>query len=443
MQPVLESRYERRLSGAQDGSLHSIKPQALRDIGDTGLPFLFLVELTLKTIFNGGQLRLWDLKERLKLPVAIIEPIISFMRSERLCEVQQRGVVENEIAYALTDLGRSRAHGAMEKSLYVGPVPVTLQAYEQQIERQSVNGLHIGREDVHRAFDGIVIAERLLDQVGPAMNSGRAIFIHGPSGSGKTFIAEHLFAVLGGTVYVPYAIAVEDEVIQVFDPLSHKVVAGHDGEIKSLDRRHAYDERWVACQRPVVMTGGELTLSMLDLEFDPTTRFYTAPPQIKANNGLLIIDDLGRQLVSPRDLLNRWIVPLDRRVDYLALHTGKKFRVPFDMALVFSTNLAPGELADAAFLRRLGYKILVGPVDEDQYKSIFQQVCARYNVPYAEDMFDYLLHKLHKNSGQPLLACYPQDIVSKVRDRAQYEGGQLELSEEVLDWAWLNYFGAA
>lgn len=433
---------ERRESSFGSAASRQTKPAMPRDIEETGLPFLFLIELTLKTFFQGGQLKLWDLKERLKLPVAVIEQLISFMRAERLCEVQQRSVADSEIAHALTDLGRSRAQNALEKNQYVGPAPVPLPAYVSQIERQSVRGLRVGREEMRHAFDGIVIAERLLDQVGPALNSGRAIFIHGPSGSGKTFVAEHLFGVLGGTVYVPYAIAIDNEVIQVFDPLVHQpAAASHGTEERHLDRRHAHDERWVQCQRPVVMTGGELTLSMLDLEFDPLARFYTAPPQFKANNGLLVIDDLGRQLVSARNLLNRWIVPLDRRVDYLAFHTGKKFRVPFDVVLIFSTNLAPGDLADDAFLRRLGYKIFVGPVDEMQYRNIFRQVCTRLDVGYTDAAFDYLVRHLHEKSGRPLLACYPEDIVGKARDRTLYEGAPAQLSEEILDWAWLNYFG--
>ena len=439
MQPVLESRYERRVASSSDAGIHTLKPPALRDVEGTGLPFLFLVELTLKTIFNGGQLRLWDLKERLKLPVAVIEPIISFMRAERLCEVQQRGVVENEIAYALTDLGRGRAHGAMEKSLYVGPVPVPLEAYERQIERQSVNDLHIGRDDVHRAFDGIVISQRLLDQVGPAMNSGRAIFIHGPSGSGKTFIAEHLFAVLGGAVYVPYAIAVEDEVIQVFDPLSHKPVPGHEGEGKSLDRRHAYDERWVACQRPVVMTGGELTLSMLDLEFDPTTRFYSAPPQVKANNGLLIIDDLGRQLVSPRDLLNRWIVPLDRGIDFLTLAGGKQFEIPFDLFVAFATNLDVNTLADEAFLRRIQSKVKIDNVTPEQFHEIFQRVCDEARVLYDPRVVDKLIEML---ANRPLRACYPRDIVRQICWAARYAGQVPRFDLASVAQACRNYFVA-
>lgn len=441
MSIVPEPREERRSSDGNKAISRITKPPAPVEIADTGLPILFLVELALKTFFQTGQLRLWDLKEQLKLPIAVIEPLVSFMRAERLCEVQQRGTGDREVSHGLTDLGRSRAQSAYKTNQYVGPAPVPLSDYIAQIDRQSVRDLRIGRQEIRHAFEGVIIAESLLDQIGPALNSEHAIFIHGPSGSGKTFAAEHLFGVLGGGVYVPYAIALDNEVIQVFDPSIHKPIAGSDKEERHLDRRYSYDERWVLCQRPVVMTGGELTLAMLDLQLDRHAHFYSAPPQLRANNGLLIIDDLGRQLVSPRDLLNRWIVPLDRRVDYLALHNGKKFQVPFDMTLIFSTNLSPDDLADAAFLRRLGYKIYVGPVDESQYKNIFRQVCSKLTVPYSDAAFDHLLHELHGKSGRPLLACYPEDIVGKARDRAFYEGSQPILSEDVLDWAWVNYFG--
>lgn len=436
-----ENREERRYSDTNKAISRISKPPAPSDMDDTGLPVLFLVELALKTFFQTGQLRLWDLKEHLKLPIAVIEPLVSFMRAEHLCEVQQRGAGEREVAHGLTDLGRSRAQSALKTNQYVGPAPVPLSDYVAQIERQSVRDLHIGRDAVRQAFEGVVIADSLLDQIGPALNSERAIFIHGPSGSGKTFAAEHLFGVLGGSVYIPYAIALDNEVIQVFDPLIHKPIADHDKEERHLDRRYSYDERWILCRRPVVMTGGELTLAMLDLQLDRHSHFYSAPPQLRANNGLLVIDDLGRQLVSPRDLLNRWIVPLDRRVDYLALHNGKKFQVPFDMTLIFSTNLSPDDLADAAFLRRLGYKIYVGAVDESQYQKIFRRACTRLGVPYSDSAFDHLLRELHGKSGRPLLACYPEDIVSKARDRAHYEGSPPVLSDDFLDWAWVNYFG--
>jgi hypothetical protein len=240
---------------------------------------------------------------------------------------------------------------------------------------------------------------------------------------------------------------VDDDVIQVLDPLVHESLLpmndngnGNGREEFGLDRRTTSDARWVMCHRPVIKTGGELTLSMLDLDFDETTRFYQAPPHVKANNGLLIIDDMGRQLAPAVDIMNRWIVPLDRRVDYLSLHTGKKFMLPFDVVLVFSSNLSPNKLADAAFLRRMGYKIYVGPMSEDEYRTVTRQVCDEFQIKFSEDWFNCLLHEFHATLGKPLYACIPRDLLGQVRDVARYEGKPVEMTTELLGWAWKNYF---
>jgi SpoVK/Ycf46/Vps4 family AAA+-type ATPase len=275
------------------------------------------------------------------------------------------------------------------------------------------------------------------------MNSGSAMFLYGPAGSGKTFLAEQLLRLLSGHVAVPHAICVDNEVIQLFDPLIHETVDERAGSPDSLYSQRHMDARWALCRRPVSLTGGELTLDMLNLYFDETTRFYQAPPHVKANNGLFIIDDLGRQLVSPQQLMNRWIVPMDRRHDYQALHNGYKFAIPFDVILVFSTNMTPRDIADEAFLRRLGYKIHVGPLEESEYRSIFRDVCKAKGVPYSDDAVEYLLREHHEKDGKPLLACYPRDIVGQIRDFAVYRDEVPELTHDALDWAWRNYFAIA
>lgn len=426
----------RRAGHHADSHLHP--PYSLEE---TGLPFTFLTDLAVKILFHGGQLKLWELAERIKLSAAVLEPLLAFLRSERLIEVASRGAAEANIAYQLTDAGRARADAAIKKSHYAGPAPVTLAAYVAQVKQQSVANVRITQQAIRAAFDGVVLRETLQDQFGAALNSGRAMLLFGPAGSGKTFIAEHLATVLSGRVNVPHAILVDGDVIQVFDPLVHRPAQG-SAQVAGLDRWQASDERWVLCHRPVVMTGGELTLSMLDLQFDHHTRFYVAPPQVKASNGLFIIDDLGRQLVSPRDLMNRWIVPLDRRVDHYALHTGTKFCLPFDVTVIFSSNLQPADLADDAFLRRLGYKIHVGEVSRDDYRRIFIQACERAEVVYSEAAFDALVAH-HAAEQKPLLACIPYDVVSKLRDRADYLGAPAETGEEALAWAWRNYFAAS
>ncbi|HSD44724.1 MAG TPA: ATP-binding protein [Burkholderiales bacterium] len=415
-------------------------PSMPQRVEDTGLDFSFLVELLAKVLYVRGQLRLPDLGAHVKLPPGVLEPLLTFMRTERLCEMVRRGETEGAMAYNLTDLGRSRAQDFLQRSQYAGPAPVNLKAYVSQVEKQSIVDMGVTRQKLNQAFSGIVIKEQLLNQFGAAMNSGRAIFVYGPAGSGKTYIAERLVGLLSGGVAIPYAIEVDNEVIQVFDPVVHEPVAVQGSKPSVLDRGRSDDDRWVLCRRPVVLTGAELTLAMVDLEFDHKARFYQAPPQVKANNGLFIVDDLGRQLVSPQDLMNRWIVPLDRRVDYLALHTGKKFQIPFDVIVVFSSNIQPSKLADEAFLRRLGYKIFVGPLDETEYRAIFMQVCAQTRIAFAEDGYRYVLEELHGKNGKPLLACHPRDILCQVRDIARFNGVPPELSQKLLTWAWDNYF---
>jgi energy-coupling factor transporter ATP-binding protein EcfA2 len=408
---------------------------------ETGLPFNFMVDLTLKTLLHGGRLRLWAMSEQLKLPVAVVEPLLEFLRSERLCEVAHPHPDRPaaDISFRLTTMGQQRAEAALQKSQYVGPAPVSVEAYVAQVERETAAQTPVSAPALDAAFAGLVVRRQIRDDLGTALNSGRPILIYGPSGSGKTFIAEHLVRALSGYIHVPYAILVEDEVIRVFDPLVHHAAPSADDGSKE---NSGTDRRWVLCKRPVVMCGGELTLATLGLQFDPHSRFYVAPPQVKANNGLLIIDDLGRQQVSPQDLMNRWIVPLDRRIDHFVLHTGKQFSLPFHLSVIFSSNLRPAELADEAFLRRLGYKIHIDAVDADEYRMIFMQACQRAGVPYASAPFDYLLLELHAREGRPLLACTPFDLVSMVRDRAAYNNSPMQLSNDALDWAWQTYFAA-
>lgn len=416
--------------------------QVPRSPEQTGLPFLFLIELVSKVLFLRGQVRLLELSSHLKLANSVLDPLIAFMRAEKLCEAVRRGGsnTDADLTFTLTDTGRARATEFLSRSAYAGPTPVTVQDYCAQVEAQSVSHMHVLREDIAREFEGIVVSPDVLDKFGAAMNSGRAIFIHGPAGSGKTFLAECLAGLLKGDIWVPYAILVDGEVVQVYDPAVHHEATSEVAQASLLDKRDAPDPRWVRCKRPAVLTGGELTLDMLELQFDPGTRYYQAPPHLKANNGIFIIDDLGRQLVAPQELMNRWIVPLDRRVDYLALHTGKKFRVPFDVSVIFSSNYKPADLADEAFLRRLGYKVYVGPVSPDDYRSIFIGASERAGVPFDEDAYQALLRDGHARDQRPLLACIPFDIVSKVRDRANYLGTTPQMTPESLVWAWQCYF---
>jgi predicted ATPase with chaperone activity len=426
-------------------SLASTLPRAPRTPEETGLPFLFLVELLTKVLSVRGQLQAAELANHLKLSVSVLDALITFMRAEKLCEVVRRGGsgTDADLTYNLTDLGRARTFEFMSRNAYAGQAPVTLEAYCAQVQAQSVADMRITHEDMAREFDDIVVSPTVLEQLGAAMNSRRAIFLHGPAGSGKTFLAERLAGLLKGPISVPYAILVDSEVVQIHDPLVHRPVDDAVERIHAFDKRMPVDTRWVRAMRPAVLTGGELTLDMLDLQYDPGTRFYQAPPHLKANNGIFVIDDLGRQRCSAIELMNRWIVPMDRHIDYLSLHTGYKFLVPFDVIVVFSSNLPPESLADGSFLRRIGYKIHVGPLTEAQYQRIFAQVCTQYGIAYINDAFQYLLREHHYKELRPLLACYPRDILLQIRDLARYEGRIPRLDEKVLDWAWNNYFVGA
>lgn len=440
---LTEMKTERKVIDLKTAS-HNL-PVAPRTPQETGLPFLFLIELVVKVLSVRGQMQSVELAAHLKLNVSVLDALIVFMRAEKLCEVVRRGGsgTDADLTYNLTDLGRAKANEFMTRNAYAGQAPVTLASYCAQVQAQSVADMRVVRADMKREFDDVVINPLVLDQLGAAMNSRRAIFIHGPAGSGKTYLAERLAGLLKGAILVPYAVLVEGEVVQVYDSLVHKTVTGATEATASFDRGQSVDARWVRAVRPAVLTGGELTLEMLDLQYDPGTRFYQAPPHLKANNGIFIIDDLGRQRCSPVELMNRWIVPMDRHIDYLALHTGYKFLVPFDVIVVFSSNFPPEDLTDGAFLRRISYKIHVGALNEAQYEQIFKDMCKQCGIAYDNDAFHYLLREHHYKESRPLLACYPRDILVQLRDLALYENRTPVLGEKVLDWAWNNYFVGA
>jgi hypothetical protein len=286
------------------------------------------------------------------------------------------------------------------------------------------------------AFDGIVIDIAALDAAAASMNAGRPLLIHGPAGSGKTFLAERLGTLMRGDVPVPYAICVGGEIIQIYDPLVHV-------DAQSQPDRQSVDRRWRLCERPIVMSGGELTLAELDLRRDDVSGYYQAPPHMKANMGMYIVDDLGRQRVEPRDLLNRWLRPLDRGYDLLTLGSGNSLTVPFDVWPVFSSNIAPSQFGDEAFLRRLGSKLYVGPMEIDDYHAVFDAMCKSLGLVPAGDAFDYLLHRLHLPTGKAFLACYPGDLLRLVAAAARYRGDPAEVTHEGLHQAWIAYFGSA
>jgi predicted ATPase with chaperone activity len=310
------------------------------------------------------------------------------------------------------------------------------------VRKQSVHANRITRTQMHAAFRSVVIEPALLDQLGPALNSGRAIFIYGAAGTGKTFIAKRLADALSGLVLVPYAIAVNETVVRVFDPQAHLEIEPLDPPSNVL-LAQGHDPRFVVCERPVIVSGGELTAEMLELHSDAATHEYTAPLQMKANNGLLLIDDLGRQRIDPRTLFNRWIVPMEEQCDYLTGARGQHFRVPFDLVLVFSTNLDPGRLADEAFLRRIGSKICFEPVTRAQYQRIWDDVCHERGLTCEPHVLEFVVRDLYGKHGTPMLPCHPRDLLGMALDFASYRGDAAALTPETLQWAWDNYFVAA
>ena len=409
-------------------------PTAPRSVAETKLGLSFIVDLVVKHMSLLGECSLSDIVVSTKLTLAVVDEAIRSLRKERLVEVRGSGVT-SELGYkfALTDSGKGRANALFELSRYVGPAPVVLTDYREMVEIQTIKSIIISEETVNKAFSHVVIRPELLRRLGPAASSGRAMFIYGPPGNGKTTIAETIGGILPGTVYIPYSVMVRGEIITLFDHINH-IPAEPEEPTETVD------QRWVLIRRPVVRGGGELTLKTLDLDFNPVNRFYEAPLQMKANNGLLIVDDFGRQLIDPHILLNRWIVPLERRADYLTLHTGMKFEIPFDLLVVFATNIEPKELVDEAFLRRMPYKIRVDHPSVGQFKAIFQLVCESSGVHFRDDVFEYLLHECYERMQVSLSACHPRDLIQQIVESARYHGTRPELTVESISQAWESYF---
>jgi hypothetical protein len=406
---------------------------------ETGLNASFVADLVAKHLLEGGVLTMAQLSSRVALSGSILEDILNFLRKEARIEVLPATADSGGLRYGLTDRGRASALEAMMRGGYVGPAPIPLADYVRIVNAQTVHDRRVTREAMAAAFSDIVMRDGMLDELGPSLNSGRAIFIYGPAGTGKTYITQRLNRLFPAEVLVPYAITVNESVIAVFDPALHKR-ARTSNAADTLMFENGHDPRWVRVNRPVIISGGELTADMLEIQYDASTRQYWAPLQLKANNGLYIIDDMGRQRVPPETVFNRWIVPMEEKKDYLSLGAGRSFCVPFDLILIFSTNMNPLELADEAYLRRIGYKIRFDYATPEQYAGIWTETCAALDVAFDADVVDYAINILHSRGGVPLLPCHPRDLLNIAIDRVTYLGEPRVVTRESIDWAWKNYF---
>lgn len=403
---------------------------------ETGLKYIMIEELILKHMFFAGDFKLQDIAFRVKLPAFLVEQVFEILRKDHMMEVKGAPSYSTmTYDYRLTDLGRRRAAELLELCRYVGPLPVSLDAYAEMMELQTIRSIVVREEQVKRAFSHLVLSETKIRQLGPAVSSGQAVFIYGPPGNGKTAIAEAFSSLLEESVYMPYAVTVGDQIINVYDPVTHVPIDEPNGQNNPNG-----DQRWLKVHRPVIMTGGELTMRMLDLDFNSISKYYEAPLQMKANNGLLIIDDFGRQQMDPHQLLNRWIVPLDRRIDFMTMHTGMKFTIPFDMLMVFATNIEPKDLADEAFLRRMRYKIKIDHPKRQDFMKIFKDVCSDRDMSFNQEAFDLLDAEFYRSQDVPYCAAHPKDLMDHVVNFSRYFNRPPEMNAETIRYAYENYF---
>lgn len=419
-------------------STEGFVPRQPRSMRETGVPPVMIEKIIMRFLFQVGLETSRKIASQTKLPFKVIEPMLKQLRQDK--HIDLAGTTSTgDSEFVITESGRERARRYAEECTYFGAVPISLEDYVASVSAQTIAGQIVTKDDLRRAFKGLIINEAMMNRLGPAINSGRGMFLFGEPGNGKTSIAERVTEAFGTTVWIPRAIAIEGDIMRIYDPVVHEAVEDQS-QIASLMDSQDIDRRWVQVKRPTVIAGGELTMNELEISLNPTSRICESPLQVKSNCGTLVIDDFGRQKMPVHMLLNRWIVPLEKRYDFLNMPNGKKIQIPFDQLIIFSTNLEPKDLVDGAFLRRIPYKIEVPDPSEAEFRDLFRIMCDKLGFPYDQGSISYLIATHYKAIKRPFRLCQPRDLLLQVRNYCQYHSVPLQLSPEAFDAAVLNYF---
>ena len=428
-------------------NMHSADPMAPvcpKRLADLQLPVVMMQDILLKTLFRKNLTRLSDISEALCLPAIVVQELIDVVKRQKLLEttgsLSTQADATSEVGYQLSDAGRARALDALAQSEYYGAMPIPLDLYREQVKRQSIRNVQITRDRLSTAMSHLILPKGLLGQLGPAVSSGRSMLMYGPPGNGKSSISNGIREALSDLVYVPRALEYSGQVITVFDPILHEPVEDEESPMNALRKRNGFDSRYVRCLRPTVVTGGELSLDMLDLIYDPKARTYQASMQLKATGGIFIIDDLGRQAEPPQNIINRWIVPLEENRDFLALNSGEKFEVPFDTLVIFSTNFHPNEIFDQAALRRIFFKIKIDGPDKADFLKIFQLVAKKKGIPLNQESLIHLIKRKYPTINNVFANYQPVFLLDQIKAICDFEGIPYQMTPRLIDQAWSNLF---
>ena len=417
-------------------------PPAPKRLADMRLPLVMMRDILTKTMFRKNLSTVRELSKACCLPVPVIQDLVDVAREQKFLEAMGTlsAASSSEMSYQLTDAGKARTMDALAQSEYFGAMPVPLEVYQEQVKRQSIRNIQITKDDLLRAMGHLILPDDLLDQLGPAVRAGRSCLMYGPPGNGKSSISNGIRDAMGEKIYVPHAIAYAGQVITVYDPIVHSAAESQEDDPNQLRRTIMYDTRYVKCERPTVITGGELSLDMLDLVYNPTARTYQAPLQLKSTGGIFIVDDLGRQAEPPQSLVNRWIVPLEESRDILALQSGEKFEVPFDTLVIFSTNFHPNKIFDKAALRRIFYKIKIDGPSQEDFLKIFALVAKKKGMPLDEASLIHLLQAKYPEIGNVYANYQPIFLIDQMISICQFEGIPYQMTPDLIDRAWANMF---